>query len=79
MAVNHWLRLIDIAGNVMEWTGRRRQPGQPSETGIAPGGNGPFAQLETRLAGVLVAALKEAFDRDKARMDFERAHLDAER
>jgi hypothetical protein len=35
--------------------------------------------METRLAGVVVAALKEAFDRDRARMDFERAHLDAER
>jgi hypothetical protein len=39
----------------------------------------PLAQLETRLAGVVVAALKEAFDRDRARMELERAHLDAER
>ena len=35
--------------------------------------------LETRLAGVVVAALKEAFDRDKARMDLERETLEAER
>src|SRR4051812_50202900 len=46
---------------------------------MAPGAGGPMAQLETRLAGIVVAALKEAFDRDKARMDLERAHLDAER
>jgi hypothetical protein len=79
VAVNQWLRLIDIAGNLADWAGRRRAAGQPPETGLAPGSTGPLAQLETRLAGVLVAALKEAFDRDKARMDLERAHLDAER
>ena len=76
MAVNQWLRLIGMAADVAEWTGRLRKP--PAETGLAPGG-GPLGQLETRLAGVVVAALKEAFDRDKARMDLERAHLDAER
>jgi hypothetical protein len=78
--VNQWLRLIDMAANVAQWTGRMRRPEPPPETGLAPGGGGgPLAQLETRLAGVVVAALKEAFDRDKARMDLERAHLDAER
>jgi hypothetical protein len=35
--------------------------------------------LETRLAGVVVAALKEAFERDNRRLDLERAQLDAER
>lgn len=35
--------------------------------------------LETRLAGVVVAALKEAFDRDKARMDLERETVEADR
>lgn len=35
--------------------------------------------IEARLAGVLVAALKEAFDRDSARLDLERSHLEAER
>ena len=37
------------------------------------------ARLETRLAGVVVAALKEAFDRDRARMDLERAQIESER
>jgi hypothetical protein len=77
MGVNRWLRVVDIAANVAQWTGRLRKPGPAPETGLAPGG--PLTQLETRLAGVVVAALKEAFDRDKARMDLERAHLDAER
>jgi hypothetical protein len=79
MGANQWLQLIDIAGNVTQWAIGRRKSAPPSDTGVAPAGSGPLAQLETRLAGVLVAALKEAFDRDKARMDFERAHLDAER
>ena len=78
VAVNQWLRVIDLAANVAQWTGRWRQPEPPRQEGLAPGG-GPLAQLETRLAGVVVAALKEAFDRDKARMDLERAHLEAER
>ena len=76
--MNQWLRVIDMAANVAQWAGGWRKPGPPPETGLAPGG-GPLTQLETRLAGVVVAALKEAFDRDKARMDLERAHLDAER
>jgi hypothetical protein len=35
--------------------------------------------VEAGLAGVLVAALKEAFDRDSVRMEMERSQLDAER
>ena len=78
MGVNQWLRAVDLAANVVQWAGGWRKPSPPAEVGLAPGG-GPLSQLETRLAGVVVAALKEAFDRDKARMDLERAHLDAER
>ena len=78
--MNQWLRVIDMAANVAQWAGGRLgKPAPPPETGLAPGGGGPLAQLESRLTGVLVAALKEAFDRDKARMDLERAHLEAER
>jgi len=40
---------------------------------------GPLGRLETHLAGVVVAALKEAFDRDKARMTLERDMLESER
>ena len=36
-------------------------------------------QVEGRLIGVVVAALKEAFNRDHARLELERAHLDEER
>ena len=40
---------------------------------------GPLGQLEARLAGVVVAALKEAFDRDSARLELERSHIESER
>lgn len=39
----------------------------------------PAGQLETRLTNVVIAALKEAFDRDHARLELERAQLDEER
>src|SRR5262245_3199343 len=75
MGLGDWLRLFDAASEVAKLARRVRRPELPPET--AAGGSGPLAQMETRLAGVVVAALKEAFDRDRARMDFERAHLDA--
>ncbi len=40
---------------------------------------GLVGQIETRLTNVVVAALKEAFDRDHARLELERTHLDEER
>ena len=70
------MRVFDALGNVAQLSGRFRKP----DPGVpAAADAGPLANLETRLAGVVVAALKEAFDRDRARMDLERAHLDAER
>ncbi len=42
-------------------------------------GNRVFGQLEARLAGVLVSALKEAFDRDRAHLEMEREQIEHER
>src|SRR5689334_4779881 len=54
----------------------------PPETGItttsAPG-SALVGQIETRLTNVVVAALKEAFDRDHARLELERAQLEEQR
>ena len=80
MSVGGWLKVLDTVTGLVQMSGRFRRsdggdfPGSPG----APGA-GPLGQLEARLAGVVVAALKEAFDRDRARMDLERTHLDAER
>jgi hypothetical protein len=73
-----WLRVLDAVGGLVELSSRFRRP--PPGDDMATGAAGrPGGALETRLAGVLVAALKEAFDRDSARMELERSQVEAER
>jgi hypothetical protein len=72
------MRVFDTVSNLAQLSGRFRRP-DPSVETPAVGGGGMLGQLERRLAGVVVAALKEAFDRDRARMDLERAQFEAER
>jgi hypothetical protein len=73
-----WARLIDAALGMTDLarrvTRRPPPPGEELAAGAAAGG-----PLEARLAGVVVAALKEAFDRDSRRLDLEREQLEAER
>src|SRR6187399_3504624 len=70
MGFSDWIRVVDTLGTLAgRLKGGVLAPQQPG----APGA------LETRLAGVVVAALKEAFDRDRARMDLERSQMEAER
>jgi hypothetical protein len=54
---------------------------RPPETALGPPAaiQGLAGQLEARLTNVVVAALKEAFDRDHARMELERAQLEEQR
>src|SRR5207248_4915962 len=76
-----WLRILDTLIGVTDLARSRRMRSMASENetlqqadpGRALGG------LETRLAGVVVAALKEAFDRDTRRLELEREQLEAER
>jgi hypothetical protein len=79
MGVGQWMRVLDTVGGLIQMSGRFRRP-PDGEMQPGPGtGGGPLGQLEARLAGVVVAALKEAFDRDRARMDLERTQMEAER
>ena len=78
MGVAQWMRVFDTISNLAQLSGRFRRPPAGGED-AAPGPIAQLGHLETRLTGVVVAALKEAFDRDRARLDLERAHLDAER
>jgi len=71
----NWLRVIDTVTGLARTAGRLRATFDPGSTDIA---EGTTRGLETRLAGVVVAALKEAFDRDRARMDLERTQVEAE-
>src|SRR5687767_3480467 len=56
-------------------------PPPPAETGLTTTAPPPglAGQLEARLTNVVVAALKEAFDRDHARLELERAQLEEQR
>src|SRR6478735_6709902 len=72
MGVAQWMRVLDTVSGLAQLSGRFRRPAE----GV---GGGAFGALETRLAGVLVAALKEAFDRDSTRMEMERSQIEAER
>ncbi len=78
-----WLQILDAVIGVTDIVRSRKirsmadaqqQPQQLVETG-----GGAAGGLETRLAGVVVAALKEAFDRDARRIEFEREQAAAER
>ena len=71
-----WLRILDAAIGVADVTIRRRRPQEGLEQSTLAGGTGP---LEARLTGVVLAALKEAFNRDHQRLELEREQLEAER
>jgi hypothetical protein len=78
-----WLRILDVVIGVSDLARSRRmrtltdeQQQQQQQLELGPGGRGA---LETRLAGVVVAALKEAFDRDTRRLELERDQAAAER
>lgn len=76
-----WLRILDMLIGVTD-VARSGRSGRPAAEGesqqLAPGSRA-LGHLETRLAGVVVAALKEAFDRDSRRLELEREQLEAER
>ena len=55
-------------------------PEPPSVTAISPrAAQAIGTQLEATLTNVVVAALKEAFDRDHARLELERAQIDEQK
>jgi len=77
-----WLRLLDTALGLADLArGRRSRASAPDDAASQQLEASPraFGGLEARLAGVVVAALKEAFDRDTRRLELERDQLEAER
>jgi hypothetical protein len=75
-----WLRILDTVVGVGSSALSRRAKQSPAEDDqqLAAGG-GALGHLEARLTGVVVAALKEAFDRDSRRLDLEHEQVNAER
>lgn len=72
-----WLRILNAVIGASDLA-RVLRGRSASEEQLAVGArsSGP---LEARLAGVVVAALKEAFDRDHQRMELEREQIEADR
>jgi hypothetical protein len=80
-----WLQLLDAVIGVTDLARSRKirkmsaenaEAQQQLDASARPGALGG---LETRLAGVMVAALKEVFERDTKRLDLEREQIAAER
>jgi hypothetical protein len=76
MGILQWAAAFDTVSTLAKMARRAGQGAVDGLAGNPPGTPGP---VEAGLAGVLVAALKEAFDRDSVRMEMERSQLDAER
>jgi hypothetical protein len=74
-----WLGLIDTLLDVanLALTRKSRHAPEESESSAIAGRAG--GQLEARMTGVVVAALKEAFDRDARRLELERDQAERER
>src|SRR3954470_10287182 len=76
-------RAFDAAVALRDATRRfKGDPPPPADAGLTTtsgAGSALVGQIETRLTNVVVAALKEAFDRDHARLELERSQLDEQR
>src|SRR2546423_699585 len=57
----------------------REKPAEETSLTAVQAPTGLAGQIEARLTNVVVAALKEAFDRDHARLELERAQIEEQR
>jgi hypothetical protein len=74
------VKAFDTVMVIREAAKRLKGGPPPPASELATSAPGPLpGQIEARLTGVVVAALKEAFDRDHARMELERAQLEEQR
>ncbi len=77
-----WSRILDTAldvtGLALGRLPRGGAGGGRSDEQLEAGSRA-VGHLEARLAGVVVAALKEAFDRDSKRLEIEREQIESER
>ena len=73
-----WLSVIDTLIDVTSLALGRRARRRAEELERPAVGGWTLGRLQTRLAGVVVAALKEAFDRDTRRLELEREQMERE-
>ncbi len=76
MGFLQWAAAIDTAGTLARAVTRM---GRGAMATLGEQQGDAATQIQARLAGVAVAAIKEVFDRDSARLEMERAQLEAER
>ena len=74
-----WLRMLDVLVGVTDIARRTPTRASADEPERRALGRRAFGHLEARLAAIVVAALKEVFDRDSRRLELEREQMDAER
>jgi hypothetical protein len=75
---DRWLRIFDAALDVADLARRFLPRAQPADAQAEPSPSA-LGPVEQQLAGVVVAALREVFDRDSRRLELERDQIDAER
>ena len=73
-----WLSVIDTLIDVTSLALGRRARRRAEELERPAVGGWRLGRLQTRLAAVVVAALKEAFDRDTRRLELEREQMERE-
>lgn len=74
-----WLRIIDAIIGVTTLVRSRTPRAHSDGPEQLVAGSRTLGRLEMRVAGIIVAALKEAFDRDSRRLGLEREQMEAER
>lgn len=78
MGILQWAAALDTAGTFVR-AARKMGKGAMDSLGDDQSGTPSRGALEATLAGVVVSALKEAFNRDSARLEMEQAQIEAER
>lgn len=81
MNFNNLFKAVDAMIAFRDAAKRFKGPATSPETALSQSAaaQGLAGQIETRLTNVVVAALKEAFERDHERLELERAQLEEER
>lgn len=79
-----WLRVLNAALGVTDFALRKAQLRAEARSSASGGEDALDARksgkaFDSQVAGVMVAALKEVFDRDQRRLELERERLEAER
>lgn len=74
-----WISLIDVALGLTDVVRRMRGNTNAQSRSLAAASSAVPRARDTRLAGVMMSALREAFDRDHERHEFERQRAEEER